>query len=125
MTLERFNEIKARCEAATDGPWHENFSVYNGSEVWGATAAVCCIREGFTERGYANMAFITDARQDLPDCTKEIERLRGILTGVATKHGLLKDLSGYGPCKCHPGESLCMKHGAADILNMIRTALEE
>ncbi|KKM95450.1 hypothetical protein LCGC14_1188220 [marine sediment metagenome] len=66
--------------------------------------------------------WITSAR--LTAMLEEMVRLQDILRAVTTKHSLLKGLSEYGPCKCHPGEPLCMKHGAADILNMIRTALE-
>ncbi len=62
---------------------------------------------------------------DVFACLDEIQFLQAILREVTTKHSLFKGLSEYEPCKCRPGESLCMKHAAADILNMIWTALEK
>ncbi len=71
--------IKARCEAAAKGPWYENFSIQSGSQIVAADSPICLIQEGCTERGYANMLFLSGARSDLPDCIAEIERLQGLL----------------------------------------------
>lgn len=126
MTPERLSEIKARCEAATGGPWR--IGVRLDSAGW----PLFSIRdlESIGEKEYdANALFIQNARQDLPDCIKEIERMRGIMTileNIKTKHGLLEGLSVYGPCKCKPGQ-LCMRHAALDIIGMINdhTELEQ
>ncbi len=81
MTPERFKEIKARCEAATKGPWKlgEEF----GAKLIGTDDTIiveistpqilgCSVKP-------CNSKFIAHARQDLPDCLDEIERLRGEL----------------------------------------------
>ncbi|KKL84093.1 hypothetical protein LCGC14_1968190 [marine sediment metagenome] len=191
MTPERLSEIKARCEAATEGPWDNNtmycavvgrtmvnYGLDERLDVFvvmakykGDVALVSNIPPESEQK--ANGQFIAHARQDLPDCiaeierleklnktltpicmycfrkwptipnddvdaytamvpeilehvsvceknplVQEIERLRGILREVATKHYLLKNLSTYGPCKCK-GSALCMKHAAIDILKML------
>ncbi len=75
--------IKARCEAATEGPW-ENFqsclnaiSVYFGNPPREICSYVTdAVSDKFPVRVRRNMRFIAHARQDLPDCIEEIERLR-------------------------------------------------
>ncbi len=79
MTPSRLKEIKARYEAATEGPWHENFSLADGSEIVGSESKICRVHEGHTETGYGNMLFIAHARQDLSDCHAEIERLKALV----------------------------------------------
>ena len=87
MTPERLQEIKARCEAATSGEWSYSidveteqprtlFSDFEGNEIdiavfetWDAT--------GYDKEMLGNAQFIAHARQDLPDCLKEIGRLKG------------------------------------------------
>lgn len=77
-------EIKARCEAATEGPWsydvdehevHSDVMQDNGGDPY----HICEILS--TKRADAN--FVSNARQDIPDLlkyieelTKEIERLK-------------------------------------------------
>ncbi len=90
MTPERIAEIKARCEAATEGPWdsfdpcdrecatycdpsgckgHETGKhLLQGPEAYNFDAEIrVSVEDG---------AFIAHARQDLPDCIAEIERLQ-------------------------------------------------
>ena len=86
MTPSRLAEIKARCEAASEGPWYENFSIQSGSQIVAADSPICLIQEGCTERGYANMLFLSGARSDLPDCIAEIERLQELVR-VAYREG--------------------------------------
>lgn len=133
--------IRARCKAANKGLWEVVYAhgwalgvgvdmskpgtILQAFEMIGNT-----LRKNTPDTRAAqdklhhNAQFIAHARQDLPDCIKEIERLRDILRTITTKHSLLKNLSAYGPCKCK-GSVLCMKHAAADIINMIDKALEE
>ncbi len=136
MTPERLQQIKDRRQNITmgDGDWHR--MKYSD----GAIMPVC-ISAGQTKEGYSldviisecekpeNMEFIVHCPADIDDCLVEIERLQGImaiLENIKTKHGLLKGLSAYGPCKCKPGQ-LCMKHAALNIIGMINdyTELEQ
>ena len=94
MTPERLKEIKARCEAATEGPWDNNtmycavvgrtminYGLDERLDVFvvmakykGDVALVSNIRPESEQK--ANGQFIAHARQDLPDSTAEIERLQ-------------------------------------------------
>ncbi len=105
MKPKQLAEIKAQCEAATEGPWHENFSVTDGSEIMAADSAVCCIREGCTERGYANMRFIASSRTDFPTCIEEIEQLENKLRWIKAE--------------------ICSDNSEGNKLNRIRKALEQ
>lgn len=73
-------EIKARCEAATEGPWsydvdehevHSDVMQDNGGDPY----HICEILS--TKRADAN--FVSNARQDIPDLLKYIEELEGRL----------------------------------------------
>jgi len=77
LTYERLAEIKLRCEQATPGPWksfveaREKFSgsdfiMTEGKDIYLSGATV------------ADQDFIANARQDIPDLLKEIERLKKI-----------------------------------------------
>ena len=81
MTPERLQEIKARCEAATEGPW--GLFKEAGADIIGNTEIIileiCCgIRTHATLREF-NTDFIAHARQDLPDCLDEIERMKSLV----------------------------------------------
>jgi hypothetical protein len=83
LTRSELNEIKERCEKATQGPWKSMVEGRNHSsgssfimtgtennrgediELSGATAA--------------DQDFIAQARQDVPKLLEEIERLRGLI----------------------------------------------
>ncbi len=89
MTSKRLQDIKARCEAATEGPWTMDKEA--GADIIGNTdiiiLEICCgIRTHATLREY-NSVFITHARQDLPYCLDEIERLQGFIERIATDKG--------------------------------------
>lgn len=77
MTPERIKAIKARCEAATEGPWTS--CEEGGAQIIGNEDMIvvetsnpqmlgCCVKP-------FNIDFIAHARKDLPDCLAEIERL--------------------------------------------------
>ena len=89
MNQERFKEIRARCNAATGGIWD-----YSVDSVDGRPRTLAAIVDGedfdiaifeqwdaspYEEEMVANADFIAHARQDLPDCTAEIERLQGMV----------------------------------------------
>ena len=67
MTPARLKEIKARCEAATEGPWFDA-----GNKIGADGHGIAEVE--FDEQ--ADMDLCVNARQDLPDCVKEIERLK-------------------------------------------------
>ncbi len=125
MTPKRLKEIKARWKAATEGPWElDSVGIFQKRDTGQQKPVLCADEDGYMLYDEVDKVFLDNAITDLPDCTKEIERLQGILREVTTKHSLLKGLSEYGPCRCHADQSLCMKHAAADILKMIGEGLE-
>ena len=88
MTPERFKEIKARCEAATQGPWKRLGHIIMaklGGERFGKIAhflyqhshvVTASQMKRWNDEMIANAAFVINARKDLPDCLDEIERLQ-------------------------------------------------
>jgi len=76
MNQKRIDEIRARCEAATPGEWHDldDWLVYTGDYIEGAGISneqvVCTTKDGAAE-------FIAHARQDIPELLDEIDRLSG------------------------------------------------
>ncbi len=97
MTPSRLKEIKARCEAATEGPWearlynhvgrpyklwiHKDFSPAH-SLILAEISVEYPVDVPLTQRG-ANAVLMAHARQDLPDCVAEIKRLQGVLDEIA------------------------------------------
>ncbi len=76
--------IRARAEAATEGPWHINPD--NGTHIIRTRNGDLAAQAGWTEpreQGLRNAAFIAHAREDIPallalidEQQAEIERLR-------------------------------------------------
>ncbi len=66
MTPKQLEQIKARCEAATEGPWFDA-----GNKIGADGHGIAEVE--FDEQ--ADMDLCVHARQDLPDCLDEIERL--------------------------------------------------
>lgn len=83
-TDERHEAARARCEAATDGPWESCGGAIEGGPTSGrdvVTTEVDCMSYcyGGTGRGVErpeDREFIAHARTDLADALDEIERLR-------------------------------------------------
>ena len=83
MTNEQLQAIKARCEAATPGPWEPGTLDYMRVEVYQAPEApkvnplrwqrACICREARDQ----DADFIAYAREDIPALLAEVERLRG------------------------------------------------
>jgi len=79
-TKEREDEIRARCEAATDGPWIR-YSHRTGIVLGcGGASAICNARNSTQDA-----SFIANSRQDLPDSLAELDRRAEALT---TEHNL-------------------------------------
>lgn len=83
MNDEQLTAIRARCEAATPGPWREN--EFTGSEdihqvvpsnpsVLFEHGAICDIIPS-----KADTRFIAHAREDVPALLDEVERLNAII----------------------------------------------
>ncbi len=90
LTPEQIAEIRARCEAATEGPWREFISDYDAGTLF-----VTQIRNGLMNEqldpvadeiwSEADAAFIAHARTDIPallaaldELVAEIARLRDV-----------------------------------------------
>ncbi len=72
ITKERLAEIKARCEAATEGPWEQEDCRENHI----ATATGMDIAHAPKQ---INAQFIAHARTDVPALLTEVERLRELM----------------------------------------------
>lgn len=80
----KIEEIKARCEAATEGPWFPCGSRYTYisrdlSNIEIEDIAVVCDHFRNDEQIELNKLFIAHARQDIPDLLKYIDELEGKL----------------------------------------------
>ncbi len=85
MTPARLKVIQARCEAATEGPWICRWTE-DKKNYWveASDGQQFVVAKPYNGENLANDArFITLARQDLPDCVAEIERLQGVLDEIA------------------------------------------
>lgn len=91
MTDEQLAAIRARCEAATPGPWepgrqspytlrfpiHQSVEARKVNPLGWQRACIC------REARMGDTAFIAHARQDVPALLAEVERLRGLLSSEA------------------------------------------
>lgn len=83
MTDEQLAEIKARCEAATPGPWTNR----RDRRVIRTTRYVSDVIAHVEQQPYndyvhfQNGDFIAHARTDIPALVAEVERLREALRG--------------------------------------------
>jgi len=83
FTDERLNDIRSRCEAATEGPWKSY--IEGRDHVAGDTFILT--RIGSSDEGEfylsgasdADHDFIAKARQDIPALLQEVRRLRSML----------------------------------------------
>ena len=87
-TNERHEAARARCEAATEGPWESCGGTIEGGPTSGrdvVTTAVDCMAYCYGGRGRGvehpeDREFIAHARADIPDLLAEVERLRALTT---------------------------------------------
>lgn len=140
MTQQRLDEIRARCDKATRGPWIYDkrvgcVAVYHGEKA-------CCIDEtegrrlfyadGFLEKeadGYTrwktnpadctNAAFIAHARQDIPALLAEVERLRAEVERFRAKRNetidaienLMESCRACDMCALNESDDTCSDNG--------------
>lgn len=71
MEQKRLDEIKARCEAATAGPWYEYMDSVTTTPNRPYLDDYIC-----EDMEPTDADFIAEARQDIPDLLSEVERLR-------------------------------------------------
>jgi hypothetical protein len=81
LEQSRIDEIKARCEAATPGPWKKHdkadYSEIHNTDTWGkALAPIALVADS------DDALFIAHAKQDMTDLLAEINQLNYTLTGV-------------------------------------------
>jgi len=74
MTTEKIDEIRARCDAATPGPWSTTVAEVCVKLNY-ADILVCEMYEQSLEQQKNNARFIAHAREDIPALLDEIERL--------------------------------------------------
>ena len=75
LSDQRLSEIKARCEAATLGPWK---SWIEGRDHSGGSNVITAAGDDIEPSGgtAADQGFMAHARQDIPELIAEIERLK-------------------------------------------------
>lgn len=71
ITKERLAEIKARCDAATPGPWTSDLDEGSLRDAGGHIL-------GYV-RSDQDREFLAQVRQDVPDLVTEIEQLRTLV----------------------------------------------
>lgn len=92
MTTDQLKAMKARCKAATEGPWKIGHHLYDDGAVMCRCAAGPCtpdadgkIKGNLFNANFAignrenDNSFVAHARTDLPACIKEIERLKKLV----------------------------------------------
>lgn len=88
---DRLKEIKARCEAATPGPWEVGYSSLGGMTVVNVRGSEfpCWKTQIYKD----DAEFIAHARQDVPWLVAEVERLRAELAvGRAIIKGIFEGI---------------------------------
>ena len=83
MSEKEIAGMRARCEAATEGPWKakrgsRGLHVNHTCERLSGTPILAYMEPG-TGDEEANARFFAHARADLPRCLDEIERQRGLM----------------------------------------------
>lgn len=90
MDQARLDEIKARVEAATPGPWEwrngniRTAPVDTESDYYDSNGLLCADRPGAKPviKWQGDKDFIIAARQDVPELVAEVERLRAALEAI-------------------------------------------
>ena len=82
MDEAKLQEIEARANAATPGPWEPEHRGVVGNDVF---IVEDCVTAGW-DAYRANQAFIATARTDVPDLVAEVRRLTAALATVTAEH---------------------------------------
>jgi hypothetical protein len=86
--MNKLDEIKARCEKATEGPWMIVGPITYGPSAWVTSDLhqICELKPWNTagRKFYHsdNADFIAHAREDSPYLLKRLRRVEGLLAGV-------------------------------------------
>lgn len=127
MTLD-IDAIKARADAATEGPWvvdDQKYVLRSKNGGWDGLIIATVQHDDFGLVEEDNTAFIASARQDIPALLAEVERLQAIVERVRELH-----VSGIGHNpNCHCGipagdGALCRACGEINPCPTVR-ALED
>lgn len=97
LSDERLAEIKARCEAATPGPWKRivdrggetAISIVKKDEIIGHGFAILNPQDEFNETVFTDSDFVAHSRADIPALVAEVERQRA---EIGRLRGALKEL---------------------------------
>jgi len=102
VNKEQLNAIRARCEAATPGPWGlvrgtDNLIIANADTEYVPADVICSIFRGltpcsihpFTDKLSVNAEFIANARQDIPALLDYIAELEAKLEDPLTYQGAI------------------------------------
>jgi hypothetical protein len=87
MDEAKLQEIEARANAATPGPWEPEHRGVVGNDVF---IVEDCVTAGW-DAYRANQAFIATARTDVPDLVAEVRRLTAALATVTAEHAAALD----------------------------------
>jgi hypothetical protein len=95
--MMNLDEIEARANAATPGPWRDKHQVC--SEVWGQapdsqTCSMQIARIGHAQFDVLNAAFIAAARTDVPALIARVRELEAERDAYARSHLILKAIHG-------------------------------
>ncbi len=100
MSPDTLKAIRARCEAATAGPWTSTYG-YNGGGMATSFLAIPAHNSGGTVEMLCEDAdFITNARTDVPALLAEIDRLRGLAAKWRAEVGLSRESVDYAILSC-------------------------
>lgn len=111
MTPEQLDEIEARANRATEGPWEV---IGGGEYVTGVSIVVAPDDGGVTS---ADAEFIASARTDVPQLVAEVRRLQGQVAAVR------EALSGHPKCDRYE-DSSGISCGWKSAVHTITYALE-
>lgn len=83
LTPEKLDEIEARADAATEGPW--KVDEYEALDVWSPAGLVSSAAPVKTDerKPEADAEFVAHARSDVPALVAEVRRLRSLGADLA------------------------------------------
>ncbi len=87
MTDADLKAIRERVEAATKGPWRQEYGYNNGGMATGFFFIPEHSAGKSVEMLADDAAFIAHAREDVPALLAEVDRLRAALASLAALHG--------------------------------------
>jgi hypothetical protein len=98
LSADRLNEIAARTDAATAGPWcTDSWEIYQGTEYepgFSLWIGETCRGTTSPEQDCADAAFVAAARSDVPDLLVEVARLTAQVAALlAERHSTNESLS--------------------------------